>query len=68
MNPEEVENLRRQIHTEHDVPKVLEDEDILIIRQRDDQRGVFNIFEPEFKAMVRIYFDSLLNYIYTFDT
>ena len=67
-NPEEVDNLRRDILGRDDVPKVLENDEILILRQSDDHRGVLNIFEPEFKMMLGMYFDSLLNFVYTFDT
>ena len=67
-NPEEVENLRREIQREDNIPEVLEENEIVLMRQSYDHRGVFNIFEPELKNMIGRYFDALLNYVYTFAT
>ena len=67
-NPEKVESLRMEIHRRDDLPEVMEEHDLLILRQSGDQRGVFSMFEPEIKKMFGMYFDSLLNYVYTFDT
>ena len=68
LNPEEVESLKMEIQRNNNIPDVIEDSDVFILRQSNDHRGIFNMFTPEFKNMVRLYIDSLLNYVYTFDT
>ena len=68
LNPKEFESLSMEIQRNNDIPKVIEDSDVFILRQSNDHRGIFSMFEPEFKNMVGVYFDSLFNYVYTFDT
>ena len=68
LNPEEVERLKMETQRNNNIPKVIEDSNVFILRQSNDHRGIFNMFEPDFKNMVGLYFDSLLNYVYTFDT
>ena len=46
---------------------ILENNELSSLRQSDDHSEVFSAFEPEIRNMLRGYFDSLLNFIYTFD-
>ena len=68
LNPEDVESLKMIIQRNSNIPEVIENSNVLLLRQSNEHRGIFTTFEPEFKNMVGLYFDSLLNYVYTFDT
>ena len=58
--------MKKQI--EKDSIETLQGDEILKLKQSIDHNGVFNSFEPEIKNMFRKYFESLLRYIYTFDS
>jgi hypothetical protein len=67
LNPEKIESLKMEIHRNNNIPAFIEDSEVFILRQSNDYRGIFNMFEPEFKNMVGLYFDSLSKYVYNFD-
>ena len=52
LNPEEVESLKMETQRNNNIPKEIEDSDVSILRQSNDHRGIFNMFEPDFKNMV----------------
>ena len=66
--PQQVDDMWKEIFHDEQIPSLLNDEEISVVKESRDHSGVFNMFESELKNMVDHYFESLMWFTYNFDT